>query len=97
MIFPDSTSPPKLFPNLSSSLRLFSNLIDNDYYTLTCLMDKGEKVHVSSDPFSDEYDSCDENIEELKATMIKKFGKKTFTKIKMLMKILEKRDRCLEL
>ena len=29
--------------------------------------------------------------------MIKKFGKKAFTKIKMLMKKLEKRDRCLEL
>ena len=49
-------------------------------------MAKGEKVHVSSDPSSDEYDSCDENIEELKATMIKKFGKKVYTKIKMLMK-----------
>ena len=29
--------------------------------------------------------------------MIKKFGKKAFTKIKMLMKKLQKRDRCLEL
>jgi hypothetical protein len=86
MIFPDSTSPPKLFPNISSSPRLFSNLIDNEYYTPTCLMSKGEKVHDSPDPSSDEYDSCDENIEEIKATMIKKFGKKVFTKIKMLMK-----------
>jgi hypothetical protein len=44
MNFPDSTSPPKLFPNLDSSLRLFSNSIDNEYYTPTCLMAKGEKV-----------------------------------------------------
>ena len=29
--------------------------------------------------------------------MIKKFGKKAFTKIKTLMKKLEKRDRCLEM
>ena len=76
MIFPDSSSPPKLFPNLSSSPRLFSNLINNDYYTRTCLMAKEEKVHVSSDPSSDEYDSCDENIEEIEAAMIKKLGKK---------------------
>jgi hypothetical protein len=97
MIFPDSTSPPKLFPNLPSSPRLFSNLIDNDYYTPTCLMAKGEKVHNSSDSSNDEYDSCDENIEELEATMIKKFGKKAYTKIKTLMKKLKKRDRCLEM
>ena len=76
MIFPDSTSPPKLFPNLSSSSRLFSNLIDNEYYTPTYLMAKGEKVHDSPDPSSDEYDSCDENLEEIEETMIKKFGKK---------------------
>ena len=63
MIFLDSTSSPKLFPNLSSSPRLFSNLIDNDYYTPTCLMAKGEKVHDTTNPSSDEYDSCDENIE----------------------------------
>jgi hypothetical protein len=97
MIFPDSALPPKLFPNLDSSPRLFSNLIDNEYYTPTCLMAKGEKVHVLSNPSSDEYDSCDDNIEEIKATMIKKFGKKAFTKINTLMKKLEKRDRCLEL
>jgi hypothetical protein len=82
MIFSDSTSPPKLFPNLSSSPRLFFNLIDNEYYTPTCLMAKEEKVPVSSDPSSDEYDSCDENIEQIEATMIKKFSKKTYTKIK---------------
>ena len=76
MIFPNSTSPPKLFPNLSSPLKLFSNLIDNDYYTPTCLMAKREKVHVRHDPSSDEYDSCDENIEEIEAAMIKKLGKK---------------------
>ena len=29
--------------------------------------------------------------------MIKNFGKKAYTKIKMLMKKLEKRDRCLEM
>ena len=97
MIFLDLSSPPKLFPNLSSSPRLFSNLIDNDYYTPTCLMAKREKVHVRHDPSSDEYDSCDENIEEIEATMIKKFSKKAFTKIKTLMKKLEKRDRCLEM
>jgi hypothetical protein len=60
-------------------------------------MAKGEKVHDSTDPSSDEYDSCDKNIEEIEATMIKKFGKKAFTKIKTLMKTLEKRDRCLEM
>ena len=60
-------------------------------------MAKGEKVHVTPDSSSDEFDSCDENIEEIEATMIKKFGKKAFIKIKMLMKKLEKRDRCLEM
>ena len=60
-------------------------------------MAKGEKVHVSFDPSIDEYDSCDENIEELEANMIKEFDKKAYTKIKMLMKKLEKRDRCLEM
>ena len=97
MIFPDSTSPPKLFPNLSSSPRLFSNLIDNDYYTPTCLMAKGEKVHDSPTPSSDEYGSCDEDIDVIEERMIRKFGKKAYTKIKALMKKLEKRDRCLEL
>jgi chromosome segregation ATPase len=60
-------------------------------------MAKGEKVQSSSNSSSDEYDSCDENIEQLEATMIKKFGKKAYTKIKMLMKKLEKRDRCVEI
>ena len=60
-------------------------------------MAKGEKVHTTPVSSSDEYDSCDDNIEEIEATMIKKFGKNAFTKIKMLMKKLEKRDRCLEL
>ena len=45
-------------------------------------MAKEEKVHVSFDPSSDEYDSCDENIEELEATMIKKFGKKANEEIR---------------
>ena len=58
-------------------------------------MAKEEKVYVSFDPSSDEYDSCDENIEELEATMIKKFDKNAYTKIKMLMKKLEKRDSLL--
>jgi hypothetical protein len=62
MIFPDSTLPTKLFPNLDSSSRLFYNLIDNDYYTPTCLMAKGEKLHVSPTPTSDEYSSCDEDM-----------------------------------
>jgi hypothetical protein len=60
-------------------------------------MAKGEKIHDTTEPSSDEYDSCDENIEEIEATMIKKFGKKVFTKTKMLIKKLEKRDRCLEM
>ena len=92
-----SSPPTMIFPNSASPPKLFSNVIDDDYYTPTCLMAKGEKVHVSSDPSSDEYDSCDENIEEFKATMIKKFGKKTYTKIKILMKKLEKRDKSLEM
>jgi hypothetical protein len=96
MIFPDLASPPKLFPNLSSSPRLFSNLIDNDYYTPTCLVAKAKKVHDSPTP-SDEYDSCDENMEEIEESMIRKFGKKAYTKIKTLVKKLEKRDRCLEM
>ena len=70
MIFPDSTSPPKHFPNLSSSPRLFSNLIDNEYYTPTCLMAKGEKVHVSPTP-SDEYSSCCEDIEAIEESKIR--------------------------
>jgi ketosteroid isomerase-like protein len=60
-------------------------------------MAKGDKIHDTTEPSTDEYDSCDENIEEIKATMIKKFGKKVFTKTKMLIKKLEKRDRCLEI
>jgi hypothetical protein len=76
MNFPDKASPPKLFPNLDSLPSLFSNLINNDYYTPTCLIAKGEKVHNLSDTSSDEYDSCDENVEELEASLIKKFGKK---------------------
>ena len=60
-------------------------------------MAKGEKVHDSPTPSSDEYYSYDENMEEIEESMIRKFGKKTYTKIKMLMKKLEKRDRCLEL
>jgi hypothetical protein len=60
-------------------------------------MAKGDKIHDTTEPSTDEYDSCDENIEEIKATMIKKFGKKVFTKTKMLIKKLEKRDRCLEM
>jgi hypothetical protein len=97
MNFPDKASPPKLFPNLDSSPSLFSNILDNDYYTPTCLMAKGEKVHNSSDPSNDEYDSCDDNVEELEASLINKFGKKAFTKIKNLLKKLEKRERCLEM
>jgi hypothetical protein len=76
MIFLDSSSPPKLFPNLSSSPRLFSNLIDNDYYTATYLMAKGEKVHDSLTPSSDEYSSCDEDIEAIEERMIKKLVKR---------------------
>jgi hypothetical protein len=45
-------------------------------------MAKGENVQSSSNSSSDEYNSCDENIEQLEATMIKKFGKKAYTKIK---------------
>jgi chromosome segregation ATPase len=60
-------------------------------------MSMGEKVHDSSESFNDEYDSCDDNIEELEASLINKFGKKVFTKIKSLLKKLEKRDRCLEM
>jgi len=95
MIFLDSASPPKLFPNLSSLPRLFSNLIDNDYHTPTCLMAKGKKVHVSPTSSSDEYSNCDENIEAIEESTKRKFGKKGYTKIKMLMKKLEKRDRLL--
>jgi hypothetical protein len=43
------------------------------------------------------YDSCDGNIEETEESKIRKFCKKALTKIKTLMKKLEKRDRCLEL
>ena len=60
-------------------------------------MAKGEKVHDSPTPSSDEYGSCDEDIDAIEERMIRKFGKKTYTKIKALMKKLEKRDRCLEL
>jgi len=97
MNLPNKASPPKLFPNLDSTPSLFANLIDDDYYTPTCLMAKGEKVTTSSETSSDEYDSCDENIEQLEASLIKKFGHKAFTKIKGLMKKLENKDRCLEM
>ena len=60
-------------------------------------MAKGEEVHTTPVSSSDDDDSCDENIEEIEATMIKKFVKKAFSKIKTLMNKLEKRDRCLEM
>jgi predicted nuclease with TOPRIM domain len=34
-------------------------------------------------------------MEEIEESMIRKFGKKTYTKMKTLMKKLDKRDRCL--
>ena len=60
-------------------------------------MAKGEKVHVSPTSSSDEYSSCDENMEAIEENMIRKFDKKVYTKIKTLIKKLEKRDICLEL
>jgi hypothetical protein len=60
-------------------------------------MAKREKVHDSLTPSSDEYSSCDEDIEAIEERMIRKFCKKAYTKIKALMKKLEKRDMCLEL
>ena len=36
-------------------------------------------------------------MEEIEENMIRNFGKKAYTKIKTLVKKLEKRDRCLEL
>ena len=60
-------------------------------------MAKGKKVHDPLTPSSDEYSSCDEDIEAIEERMIRKFGKNAYTKIKSLMKKLEKRDRCLEL
>ena len=60
-------------------------------------MAKGEMVQDSPTPSSDEYDSYHENMEEIEESMIRKFGKKTYTKIKTLVKKLEKRDRCLEM
>ena len=53
-------------------------------------MVKGEKVHVSPTH------SSDEDIEAIEESMIRKFSKKGYTKIKTLMKKLKKRDRCLE-
>ena len=60
-------------------------------------MAKGEKVHHSPTPSSNEYDSCDQDIEAIEESMIRKFGKKAYTKIKALIKKFEKRDRYLEL
>jgi hypothetical protein len=93
----NDVSPPTLFANLSSSPTLFNNL-DNDYYTPTCLMAKGEKVHTSTSYSSDEYNSCDENDldDELEQCMIKKFGHKASSKILKLLKKLETYEGYLE-
>ena len=59
-------------------------------------MAKGEKVHVTPDPSSDEYDSCDENDEEYALKIIKKYGKDAASKILKLMYKIEKREACIE-
>jgi hypothetical protein len=76
----------------TSTSQLFSNLSD-DSYTPTCLMAKGDKVHLFNDDFTD--DDVDEQL-AMKNKMIKEFGLNGYNVITKLMETLDKRKRTLD-
>ena len=76
----------------TSSSQLFTNLQD-DSYTPTCVMAKGDKVTLFSDDFSNDDD--DEQI-AMKNKMIKEFGLNGYNVITKLMEKLDKRKATLD-
>jgi hypothetical protein len=75
----------------TSSSQLFTNLHD-DSYTPTCLMAKGDKVHL----FNDEFINDDEEQLAMKNKMIKNFGLNGYNVITKLMEKLDKRKATLD-
>jgi chromosome segregation ATPase len=69
----------------TSSSQLFTNLHDN-FYTPTCLMAKGDKVHL----FNDDFINDDEEQLAIKNKMIKEFGLNGYNVITKLMEKLDK-------
>jgi hypothetical protein len=75
----------------TSSSQLFTNLHD-DSYTPTCLMAKGDKVHL----FNDDFINDDEEQLAMKNKMIKEFGLNGYNVITKLMEKLDKRKATLD-
>ena len=73
----------------TSSAQLFTNIQD-DSYTPTCFMAKGDKVTLFSNDFSNDED--DDQI-AMKNKMIKEFGLNGYNVITKLMEKLDKRKR----
>jgi hypothetical protein len=76
----------------TSTSQLFTNLFD-DSYTPTCLMEKGYKVTLFNDDFTNDDD--DEQI-AMKNKMIKEFGLNGYNVITKLMEKLDKRKATLD-
>jgi hypothetical protein len=76
----------------TSTSRLFTNLSD-DSYTPTCLMAKGDKVHLFNVDFTD--DDLDGQL-AMKNKMIKEFGLNGYNVITKLMEKLDKRKATLD-
>jgi hypothetical protein len=77
----------------TSTSRLFTNLSD-DSYTPTCLMAKGDEVHLFNVDFAD--DDVDDQL-AMKNKMIKEFGLNGYNVITKLMEKLDKRKATLML
>jgi hypothetical protein len=75
----------------TSSSQLFTNLQD-DSYTPTCFMAKGDKVHL----FNDDFINDDEEQLAIKNKMIKEFGLNGYNVITKLMEKLDKRKATLD-
>jgi hypothetical protein len=75
----------------TSSSQLFTNLHD-DSYTPTCLMAKGDKVHL----FNDDFINYDDEQIAMKNKMIKEFGLNGYNVITKLMEKLDKRKATLD-
>jgi hypothetical protein len=75
----------------TSSSQLFTNLHD-DSYTPTCLMAKGDKVHL----FNDDFINDDEEQLAMKNKMIKEFGLNGYNVNTKLMEKLDKRKATLD-
>src|SRR6187455_3286294 len=75
----------------TSSAQLFTNLQD-DSYTPTCLMAKGDKVTL----FSNDFSNHDDDQIAMKNKMIKEFGLNGYNVITKLMEKLDKRKEILD-